>query len=87
MPGQIVTANTLTAGIRSDFADAFLQNLTIFGFAVWHQRAAIHRAVLLTLRRINSSASEQSFHSEGPGFVWHDGYNIAPEFIMLHQFG
>src|SRR4029077_4480537 len=52
---------------RTGFGDAFLKNLTVFGFLVIKKRVHVDRLVELAHAGVNSHLAEESLHAESAG--------------------
>ena len=70
---------------RAGFADAFLQDLTIDGFAIGQQRIGVHRPIVLTGRRIDAGDAKQGLHAESPRFVRHYRHHVFPDLLVAHE--
>ena len=57
--------------------DPLLQNLALLVLAVIHQLIGIFGLIQLTERRVDPQLAEHAFHTEGPRFVWNDGYDTV----------
>ena len=73
-------------GHGAGLADAFLEDLSVFGFAVRHERAAVHRSVFLAFGRVDPGFSEQALHAEGTRFVRDDRHDELAEFRVTEEF-
>ena len=72
-------------GNRSCFADAFLQNLAIHGFAVTQHRANVFGLILLSHTGINPHLFEQISHAKSARLVGHDGDDTRAKLRVFHQ--
>ena len=72
-------------GNRTSFADAFLQNLAVHGFAVTQHRANVFGLVLLPHAGINPHLLEQIRHAKGTRLISHDRDDACAKLRVLHE--
>src|SRR5579863_638963 len=60
---------------RTSFGNAFLEDLSVFGFFVVEQSVHVDRLIKLADAGVNTHLAEQRFHAESTSFVWNDGYD------------
>ena len=72
-------------GNGTRFADAFLQNLPVHGFAVTQHRANVLGLVLLPHAGINPHLLEQIGHAKSACFVSHDGHQACAQQRVFEQ--
>src|SRR5690554_5002684 len=71
----------------TSFVNALLHDLAFLVFPVIHDLVAVLGHVLLPLGGVDTQLPEHAFHTEGAGFIGHNGHHAFANPLVFHQRG
>ena len=83
--GAVRGRSSQPGGHGAQLVDTVLQNLTLLVFLVVGDDVAVLRGVLLTVRAVDADLAEQTFHTEGTGFVGQDRNDALADGLVFQQ--